>query len=80
MTPEWKDEMERQGDCLVSELRIRVVADERRLETLIHEVGHAIYYEWGLTHAQDEEAINSLYCSGLHQVMVDNPGIFSGEK
>jgi len=73
MSRQWKDEMERQGDCLVSELRIRIAEDERLLETLLHEIGHAIYYEYSLAHVEEEEAINSLYMSGLHQVLKDNP-------
>ena len=47
----------------------------RAIETLLHEIGHAIYHEYSIGEASGEEAINSLYMSGIHQVMVDNPRV-----
>ena len=72
MPDTWMDDAERHGDCTTTLLRIRILKDKRWKETLIHEIGHAIYYEYGLVHVEEEEAINSLYMSGMHQVITDN--------
>jgi hypothetical protein len=75
MPEEWGDEMVRQGDCCPTSLRIRISPNARWKETLIHEIGHAIYYEYSIGHCSEEESTNSLYMSGMHQVMVDNPSL-----
>lgn len=64
------------GQCCSDTLIIRISAKlplSRFLETLIHEVGHAIYHEYAIDEVKGEEAINSLYMSGFHQVLIDNP-------
>lgn len=75
MDVEWGHEMERQGDCSAGSLLIRVVDDLRASETLWHEIGHGIYYEYAVGQVEGEEAINSLYMMGIYQVLCDNPEI-----
>ena len=75
---DWKTESDSHGQCDTTAMRIKIVKGmprSRTLETLVHEIGHAIYYEMGITHVEDkgEEAINGLFMSGWHQVLMDNP-------
>ncbi len=60
------------------ELRISPHLDsEGKLNTIIHEVLHGVWFHWGLTEAIDgknseETAVNAL-ANGLTQVIRDNP-------
>ena len=69
---EWGEHTEKHGQCDPSKLEIIVVDDVRVKETLWHEIGHAIYYEYNIKEVKGEEAINSLYMLGIFQVLVDN--------
>lgn len=76
------------GICYHHAKRIRVQSDlSRRMlaQTVLHEIMHAIYYEFGLTNSEqadadnaagmvhEEAAVNGLSI-GMMQVLVDNPG------
>lgn len=74
---DWKDDSGREGDCSATNLLIRVAKGVRAVETLWHEIGHGVYYEYAIEQVEGEEAINSLYMMGIYQVLVDNPEIRS---
>ena len=75
MPEDWGDDSSNHGNCCTSKLEIKVARGHisRMRETLLHEIGHAIYYEYSLDEASGEEHVNSLYCSGWYQVFRDNP-------
>lgn len=70
---DWLHLSESLGNCDTTKLEINIVMNDRWPETLWHEVGHAIYYEYGIKHVAEEEPVNGLYMSGVHQVLKDNP-------
>jgi len=63
------------GQCDTGALLISLTRGEasRMRETLIHEIGHAIYYEYDVESCADEECRVSRLSTGWHQVLVDNP-------
>jgi hypothetical protein len=71
------------GECDHRKQRIRVrkVAIPVMAETLLHEIGHAIWYHGGLddseskTSWRDEERIVNIYTKGLVAVLHDNPAV-----
>jgi hypothetical protein len=44
--------------------------------TLLHEIGHAIWEEAGLTHGDGEERIVAITANLMTQVIRDNPDVF----
>lgn len=75
------------GLCYHRSKLIKIAAELPRrmqVQTLIHELMHAIYYEWGLTNSEmpapdyaaglcsEENAVNGISL-GLTTVLVDNP-------
>lgn len=67
---------QRYGFCDLSNAIIKVDAQygiEKARDTLLHEILHAIYYEWGLQDEDKEERIVSQYGTALTQVMCDSP-------
>ena len=78
MEKDWISQTGSRGQCDSDALVIRIAAKmprSRAIETLLHEIGHGIYHEYSIGEASGEEAINSLYMSGMHQVLVDNPRV-----
>ena len=76
MEEDWVSQTSSRGQCCSNTLVIRIASKMKRsrgVETLLHEIGHAIYHEYSIGEVSGEEAVNSLYMSGIHQVLVDNP-------
>ncbi|WP_421000040.1 hypothetical protein ACOJIU_12645 [Carnobacterium maltaromaticum] len=68
-----------QGVCIYPKLEIAILSDisqERKEQTLVHELTHAMFYEAGFEgqDEQDEEMI-SRFSNVLYQVLKDNDGI-----
>ena len=62
-----------QGVCCYGDTEIQIIKSlsaERKEQTLVHELTHAIFYEAGFEE-QDEDMINRLSIV-LHQVLQDN--------
>lgn len=75
MPKKWVHHTDTYGQCDTEHLAIHLatnIPESRKGETLLHEVLHAIYYEYGLSHVNDEEGIVSLLSVGLYQVLKDN--------
>jgi len=69
-------EAERVGDFDSTLSRIRVTTDMndiRTVETLLHEIFHAIFYSYGIGNHLEEENIVGLMSTGLAGVLRDNP-------
>lgn len=69
------DEPDNLGNCIYQKQLIRVKANmsqERREQTFIHELLHAIFFEAGYTDSDYEEMVNRLSLV-LYQVLKDNP-------
>ena len=45
----------------------------RQTETVIHEIFHGIYHEYGVKENDTEERIVTQFATGIYQVFVDNP-------
>jgi hypothetical protein len=73
MDDEWERKEGKYGDSDTGDLTIRLVKNRRVPETMLHEILHAIWYEYHLAAADNEEEAVSLLGSGLHQVFTDNP-------
>lgn len=67
------------GDMVASEASIRVkagMAPGATAETLMHEIFHAIYDEWAIKSAEDnEERLVDAFSKGMVTVMRDNPDV-----
>lgn len=66
------------GDCRTNDKRIRVdlVWGRRKAaHTLLHEILHAVYYEWSMQKEDDEERLVDILASGLAAVWRDNPAV-----
>ena len=69
-------ECERVGDFDSTTSKIRVTTgldDIRTVETLMHEICHAIFYSYGISNHLEEENIVGLMSTGLAAVLRDNP-------
>lgn len=44
-----------------------------QLNTLIHEIFHAIYYVYSIQDNDEEERVVNTFANGWHQVLNDNP-------
>lgn len=84
-TKEWFADTEKYGECDFDKCILKVVSPElvsrdRYLETLCHEIGHAINHEYSVGQLECqgelhkiEEHMNSLLSTGWFQVLRDNP-------
>ena len=70
---QWVEESGAHGRCDSGQCLLQITDGARFIDTLWHELGHAIYYEYHIREVVGEEAINSLYMSGILQVLRDNP-------
>lgn len=64
------------GDCIPTKETIRITTGLSKLttvETLMHEVFHAIYYSWSLEDEDKEERVVSLISTAFAAVLLDNP-------
>lgn len=64
------------GECSLPEAEIRVDTSsgiEKARETLLHEILHAIYYEWAMQDEDKEERIVATYATAITTAMVMNP-------
>jgi hypothetical protein len=67
---------DRHGDFCSKQLLIRL-SDKLEgwglIETLIHEISHAIYWSFSMSDDDEEERNVSVYATGITQVIRDNP-------
>ena len=49
----------------------------KAIDTVIHEVLHAIYHVWDVPEQAEEEPIVSHFGTGIAGVLIDNPGLVS---
>lgn len=78
---EINDEPGNMGDILYHKLLIRLkegLAGERKVQTLLHEILHACFYEAGYQE-QDEEMISRV-SAVLYQVLRENPVLLCGKE
>ena len=84
MPEDWTTDTGLRGQCDPDQLRIRIAKGQpvsRTMETLWHEIGHGVFHEYGVDHVdKSEEAVNSLYMSGLYQVIMDNPHLINFQQ
>ncbi len=76
----WGDDSRLRGNCSSQELEIKIDSNmpkSRRVETLLHEIGHAIYHEYNIQDEDREERTVTAFATGLHQVLTDNPALIS---
>lgn len=74
-TPTQALAVNRFGECSSVEAIIRVDLShglEKARDTLLHEILHAIYYEWGIQDEDKEERVVSTFAKGLTQAMADS--------
>ena len=69
---EWSTETDKHGLCDRMTLSIHLCDDNRLFETFIHEVLHAIYYEWNVQPMDDEERTVTQLSSGIVSFFLDN--------
>ena len=75
------DDRNSQGYCDYGNLTIYIresLSEERKQQTLVHELTHAVFSEAGFTD-QDEETVKRL-SSVLFQVLKQNPHIFTSQS
>lgn len=80
MHKDWHGETDSFGQCDTSAQTIKLSADmlcTRQVETVIHEILHAIYYEYSLEKCDDEEHMVSVLGQALTALFVDNPEFIS---
>lgn len=68
------------GECdrLNKVIRIDLMFGPRKtVETLLHELLHATFYELGVREQDDEERVTESLASGLTCLLRDNPGLFT---
>jgi Zn-dependent peptidase ImmA (M78 family) len=53
------------------------ISDERKEQTLIHEMLHAVHFEDGYDPSEQDEDMINRTANVLHQVIVDNIGILA---
>lgn len=76
---EIEDDPDKIGNCIYMKQLIRVKANmskERRDQTFVHELLHAIFFEAGYTDSDHEEMVNRLSLV-LYQVLKDNPRLLT---
>lgn len=64
------------GHCDKNNLRICIdpnLPDDKKKNTLIHEILHAIYEVWAIDDDSKEEPVVNALASGLQTVFKDNP-------
>lgn len=70
----WMDDSEKWGQCDRQKLKIKYFSglpESRMIETVLHEIVHAIYYEYDLETARTEEEFVTRMSAGLYQVFTD---------
>ncbi len=73
---EWYHESGKRGECDKNETKIWIsegMTVSRTVETFIHEILHAVYYEYGIQDEDEEERIVTALATGFSQVIKDNP-------
>jgi hypothetical protein len=51
-----------------------------QVNTLIHEIFHAIYYVYNIEEKDEEERVVNTFANGWHQVLSDNPSLVNYVK
>ena len=72
----WASETKYRGCCASQTLTIKFdknLLGTRLIETLLHEVLHAIYHEYNIKDEDEEERIITQMSTGLCQVLIENP-------
>ena len=76
-TETWSSTNECQGRCNYNTHHIEVVTENRTishvLDTLLHEISHAVWWSMDLADSDKEEPIVRRMSTGWTQVFVDNP-------
>ena len=68
------------GDASSAEKVIRVTqyyGDVKTVETLVHEVFHAIYHEWYMDEKDDEERLVATFSNAFCVVLQQNPELLA---
>lgn len=75
---------QRFGECSCAEQRIAVQRDMptrvKAADTMLHEVGHAVWWAFGVEDADKEERTVSIMSSGMATVYRDNPWLLDWLK
>ena len=74
----WGNDAKLRGNCDCNKLEIKVdstMPNSRKTETLLHEIGHAIYHEYNIHDDDKEERIITAFATGWQQVLTDNPAL-----
>ncbi len=69
-------DLERLGEFSAVQQRIRVdesLKPQKRLDTVLHEVNHAVYWAYNLDDDDEEERIVSTFATAWAQIYRDNP-------
>jgi hypothetical protein len=64
------------GDCNTVDMVVRVCTDHRWIkvvDTLLHELSHAIYHAYSIASSDDEERTVALMSTAWVQIFRDNP-------
>lgn len=72
--------MQRYGECSSFELKIRIdetLVPVQMVDTLLHEIGHAIYWAYNIEDEDKEERIVSTQATAWTQIFRDNPELLS---
>lgn len=70
----WVDDSDKWGLCDRQKLVIKYfegLPESRKVDTVLHEIMHALYYEYDLQSARSEEEFVTRLSTGLHQVFLD---------
>ena len=74
------ESVESYGEFNERDLIIRVDMSSQnkvaKVDTLIHEINHAIYFAYGLLDKDKEERIVSIFATAWTQILRDNPVLF----
>ena len=70
---------DRFGECdrINKVIRVDTSIGVRSLETLLHEILHAAWFEWNVQKGDDEERCIETLSFALATIMRDNPGLFA---
>jgi len=68
------------GRCSPNDLTLEIdetLVPQRMLNTLIHEINHAIYWSYSIAEEDKEERIVTLFANGWTQIFKDNPEVLT---
>ena len=74
----WGDDAKLRGNCNRDKLEIKIdesAPKSRVIEAMLHEITHAIFYEYNIHDDDKEERIVTAFSTGWQQVLSDNPDL-----